>query len=92
MNGTERNRLRRVRHKQYVENYKQAHNCTECGTTQDLTFHHLRPKSFNISGNMSKSLLIIKGEIEKCVVLCLKCHRELHHREDLKNGKDEILE
>ena len=51
-------------------------NCMEA-----LEFHHLDPsqKEFGISktGN-TYSWEKIKNEIDKCVLLCANCHREIH--------------
>lgn len=42
-------------------------------------FHHTDPlfKDFNISSKMT-SWSTIKREIDKCVLLCSRCHREVH--------------
>ena len=47
----------------------------------NLTFHHLDPsvKDFNVSAKgQSLSLERVKREAEKCVLLCCRCHGELH--------------
>ena len=43
-----------------------------------LTFHHLRDKSFIISGSHTRSWEAILEELKKCVLLCQNCHNELH--------------
>ena len=56
--------------------------CQICGydkCQEALEFHHLDPneKSFQISGG-TKSFESLKPEVDKCVLLCANCHRELH--------------
>lgn len=71
------------RHKKKVElvAYKGG-KCEICGYSkciQALEFHHLNPeeKDFNISSS-SKSLNELKKEIDKCILVCANCHREIH--------------
>lgn len=58
--------------------------CELCGydRCQDaLDFHHKDPKkkSFGISvRGLTRSWAAIKSEIEKCVLICANCHREIH--------------
>lgn len=70
--------------------------CSKCGyngNISSLEFHHLNPetKSFGIdlrefSGHTLEDL---NKELDKCVLLCANCHRELHHPElNMDNVKD----
>ena len=46
-----------------------------------LEFHHLDPakKDFNISrSGYTRSWKSVKNEIEKCILVCSNCHREIH--------------
>ena len=46
-----------------------------------LDFHHLDPnkKSFGLSKKgLTHSWEKIKSEIDKCILVCANCHRELH--------------
>ena len=46
-----------------------------------LEFHHLDPKQKDFTiGNegQTRSWQKIKEEVEKCMLLCCRCHRELH--------------
>lgn len=57
--------------------------CEICGYNkfiQGLDFHHLDPKlkSFKIS-SIQKNDIKLKEEIDKCQLLCVNCHRELHY-------------
>lgn len=50
---------------------------------QALEFHHLnsRNKSFGLSSRgLTRSWERIKSELDKCILLCANCHRELHSR------------
>lgn len=56
--------------------------CECCGYSkcvEALEFHHLDPskKDFQISGT-SKSFDILKSEVDKCILVCANCHREIH--------------
>ena len=72
--------------------------CQVCGYKRciaALDFHHLDEgnKKFGLSQNgMTRSWDKTKKELEKCVLLCSNCHRELHAgilqpHEVIRNGK-----
>lgn len=73
--------------KTYVSSLKQA-GCSKCSEKHPacLEFHHLDPsqKEFEISTAMANnlSLVRIKSEIAKCIILCANCHRKLHWEEN----------
>jgi len=58
--------------------------CMKCGYSkypEVLEFHHKDPKlkRFGISlKGHSRSWERVKEEIEKCLLLCANCHREIH--------------
>jgi len=58
--------------------------CIICGyrRCQDaLEFHHLDPrqKDFGLSADgLTRSWAKIKQELDKCVLICANCHREVH--------------
>ncbi len=58
--------------------------CQICGYDKcsgALEFHHIDPdiKDFSVSVDGStRSWQRIKKEIEKCVLVCANCHREIH--------------
>jgi len=72
-------------------NYKKTLSCSCCGyskkthkhfSTWALEFHHHdKNKSYNV-GNMINqggyALSTIQKEIDKCIILCCRCHRENH--------------
>jgi hypothetical protein len=56
--------------------------CEICGYTgfpSAFDFHHLDPKTkdFNISDRLA-SLELIQPELDRCHLLCCRCHREVH--------------
>lgn len=64
-----------------------SNGCAICGYNKcpaALTFHHVNPndKKFNIeirSFGFNDDVLV--EEINKCIILCENCHRELHYNE-----------
>lgn len=66
--------------------------CIKCGyddCIEALEFHHLDPtqKDFTISdSNKTRTLEQVIAEIEKCVLLCCRCHVEVHY--NLRQGID----
>jgi 5-methylcytosine-specific restriction endonuclease McrA len=76
-----RRRRRVVRQKALA--YKGA-PCQRCGYDQcmeALEFHHLASsrKNFGISSKgYTRSWIKIRQELDKCILLCANCHREVH--------------
>lgn len=55
--------------------------CGYCRCINVLEFHHKDPdkKDFGISASgHSRAWLRVKTELDKCVILCANCHREIH--------------
>jgi hypothetical protein len=57
--------------------------CRRCGYREcfgALDFHHLDPstKKCPVSRLSTNSIVVIKEEIRKTIILCSNCHRELH--------------
>lgn len=46
----------------------------------EYIFHHTDPHTKQIEGTMTngKTFIAIQNELDKCVLLCANCHRELH--------------
>lgn len=60
--------------------------CQKCGYDKcewALDFHHLNSeeKDFNIARYGTLSWEKIKKELDKCIMVCANCHRELHYEE-----------
>ena len=62
--------------------------CEKCGYNkclEALEFHHLNPneKDFMLSDrNLIWSWTQIKEELDKCILVCANCHREIHARKE----------
>ncbi len=46
-----------------------------------LEFHHIDPssKKFTISSGIDKGWRKIKSELDKCILVCPNCHKEIHY-------------
>lgn len=77
----ERARVSRKKRVEWVKQYKQKHNCKDCGLNDwvVMEFDHIDPenKTLCISTMIksSCSLEMIKKEIDKCEMVCANCHR-----------------
>lgn len=79
--GYERLKNFRASVKKQSVDYKGG-KCERCGYNKcikALEFHHLDPtkKDFRIS-SVSKSFKSIIYELDKCILVCANCHREIH--------------
>ena len=82
----EANNRRRERNRQWLENLKSQLKCEKCKESRYwlLDFHHLDPteKEASIAYLLrSSTKQKVQQEMEKCIVLCSNCHRDLHHQE-----------
>ena len=74
---------RRDKVKEMAVEYKGG-KCEICGYNKckgALEFHHLDPneKDFGISHKgYTRSWESVKKELDKCIMLCANCHREVH--------------
>lgn len=87
-------RLLIARHRQWIESYKQERRCVKCGVADFLVldFHHSGTdgKDFNISDFRYRAgFKKLKEEIQKCLLLCANCHRNVHY-EDAKERASQI--
>ena len=74
--------LSRKRKKIKAVEYKGG-QCQVCGyhkNVEALEFHHINPeeKDFQIGNFLTKPWAIIQKELDKCVLVCSNCHREIH--------------
>jgi predicted transcriptional regulator len=83
---------RRKKIKKLAIDYKGG-SCQRCGYNKcdgALEFHHLDPtkKDFSISssGN-TRAWEVIKKELDKCIMVCANCHREIHEEERNKKAE-----
>ena len=82
------------RRKQFIDDYKLSKGCAICGYNKcasALDFHHEGDKDFDVAKGLGQNTNIekLKKEIEKCIVLCANCHRELHDKE--RNNEQETI-
>lgn len=79
---------RRQKLKRIAIEYKGG-KCEKCGYDKDFPwvydFHHIdgQTKDFGI-GHYSGGLTKMLNELDKCIMLCANCHREVHYQEYLK--------
>ena len=77
--------LRRKKLREKAIKYKGG-KCSLCGydkCQEALEFHHLDldSKDFGLSrSGITRSWEKIRDELQKCVLVCANCHRELHHK------------
>lgn len=81
---------RRKKNRTWLKEYKETLSCTVCGyskktnktfSSRALEFHHEKNnKSFSVSNGIAQgnSIDTIKKEIDKCIVVCARCHAEIH--------------
>ena len=85
----EKDKRQRRKMTKRIRNYKLSKGCSVCGynkCAEALEFHHNGDKNFGIARSIytHRKFEAIKKEIDKCIILCSNCHRELHAKE---NGK-----
>lgn len=74
---------RRKRLKEMAVEYKGG-KCVCCGYSKyigALDFHHIDTdkKDFGLSlDGLTRSWMLIKNELDKCILVCSNCHREIH--------------
>ncbi|MEE3350582.1 MAG: hypothetical protein VZR09_11175 [Candidatus Gastranaerophilaceae bacterium] len=83
----------RLRLKEKLVAYKGG-KCEICGYDKCITaleFHHLNPdeKEFGIGTNDILSFEKNKKEVDKCILVCANCHREIHYRDVLLKKEEE---
>lgn len=70
--------------------------CEICGYDKNiaaLEFHHLDPtqKDFTIS-DTHRSWEDVKPELDKCILVCANCHRELHNPQSTPENLKKLIE
>ena len=75
------------RNKKIMATFYMGGECSICGYDKHyaaLDFHHKDPdkKDFSISQNSNMSWERVKRELEKCILICSNCHREIHSQWD----------
>ena len=86
---------RRKKIRQMAVDYKGG-RCEKCGYTnciEALEFHHPDPsgKDFCVSQKgYTRSWERVTQELDKCLILCANCHRELHAKLAASTGNCEV--
>ena len=86
---------RRKKVRQMSVEYKGG-KCQRCGydrCIEALEFHHTDPtkKDFSISQKgYTRSWERVRNELDKCIMLCANCHRELHAKDAALVGNSEV--
>lgn len=75
---------RKILRKAYTITHNLPYECSLCGYSKceaALEFHHLNPseKEFDIKALTNCSVEKAVNEIQKCILVCANCHRELHN-------------
>lgn len=68
----------RKRRQEYLDGYV----CFHCGTDEDLQIHHVDPADKEDHRIWGWSRQRLEAELEKCIVLCVDCHRKVHYELD----------
>ena len=82
---------KRKNYKKELVEYKGG-ECEICGYNkciEALDFHHKDPtqKDFNISKSKICNIETLKKEVDKCILVCANCHREIHYKIRLEKEK-----
>lgn len=90
-------RKRRKKVRQMAVAYKGG-RCERCGydrCTDALEFHHKNrsQKDFGISEKgYTRSWARVRNELDKCVLICANCHRELHTQLAALAGNGQVIQ
>jgi len=73
----------RAQYNQRLNMFVKEWKCVRCGydrCKRALEFHHIdrTEKDFVIAAQTTASIERLKREIEKCILVCANCHREIH--------------
>lgn len=97
-NNYDKQNERALKRKMELIEYKGG-KCEKCGYDKNLSaleFHHINPseKEFQIDSRhiSNTSIVRLKKEINKCMLLCSNCHKEIHYPKYDKSNLDDLLE
>lgn len=70
--------------------------CGYCKNIAALEFHHKNPeeKKFNVDMRKFSNMTLekLEAELEKCILVCANCHRELHNKSLTMENMPNLLE
>ena len=83
---------KRRKNKRILVEYKGG-KCEKCGYDKcidALEFHHIDPKTkdFGISNGNTISIDKLKKEVDKCILVCSNCHKEIHYNLFIEKQKE----
>lgn len=87
--------LKKQKYKLKMIEYKGG-KCEICGYNKNISaleFHHLNPeeKEFTIS-DTKHSWEDTQKELDKCILLCANCHREIHNPQSTPQNLNKLIE
>lgn len=89
---------RAIKRKLELIEYKGG-ECEKCHYKHNLSvleFHHINPneKEFQLDSRHLSNTNVerLKNEVDKCILLCSNCHREIHHPEYNEDNIHSLLE
>ena len=67
-----------------------GNKCSICGYNKNISaleFHHIDPneKEFHLGNAKTTNLDKLLLEMDKCILVCANCHRELHYPNEILN-------
>jgi len=62
---------------------RDEHKCVKCSNDKDLQCHHILP--VNIEP-------LLSADIDNCIIVCEKCHKEVHKKDGCKYNQLHIEE
>ena len=80
------NKKIKIEYRRFINNERKRLGgaCFDCGRKTNLVFHHANPstKSFEMADarRLNKSFKEIRQEVDKCWLLCRKCHPKYHRK------------
>jgi hypothetical protein len=92
-----RNKVQRVRNREFVKSIKEISECIDCGENNPLVldFDHVKGEKIMAISNMSNKAYgidTISKEMDKCEVRCANCHRIItEKRRDDRRGINATL-
>lgn len=93
------NQKKRALLRKYEEIMRRGGACEICGYCKNiaaLEFHHINPeeKEFNVDMRKFSNMNLekLEAELEKCILVCANCHRELHNESLTMENVPNLLE
>jgi uncharacterized Zn ribbon protein len=75
---SEKNRIEKI--KKMIRRIK-LKGCSKCSEKEPcaIDFHHITDKKSDIASGINRySIIAIREELRKCIIVCANCHRKIH--------------